>query len=98
MRLLDGFSRAGVVRLTGVLVATVAVAACCVGASPAAAGVIHTIPVGSFPYGVSSDGTHVWVTNAGEVSAKVSKLLISSRKGMTRTVAGYRVNREGVRR
>ena len=81
------------------LLATVAVAACCVGVSSAAAeGVIRTIHVGSLPAGVSSDGTHVWVTNAGEASAKVSKLLISRHKGMTRTVGGYRVNREGVRR
>ena len=63
MRLLGGFSRAGVVRLTGVLVAAVVVAACCVGVSSAAAGVI---PVGSGPFGVSSDGTHVWVANKGE--------------------------------
>jgi hypothetical protein len=53
----------GVVRLTGVLAATVAVAACCVGMASAATGVIRTIPVGSYPDGVSSDGTHVWVTN-----------------------------------
>ncbi len=60
----DGFSRPGAVRLTGVLVAAVAVAACCVGVSSAAAEeVIRTIPVGSTPYGVSSDGTHVWVAN-----------------------------------
>jgi YVTN family beta-propeller protein len=65
-RLLDGFSRAGAVRLTGVLVAAVAVAACCVGVSSAAAGEgIRTIPVGSHPLGVSSDGTHVWVANSG---------------------------------
>jgi DNA-binding beta-propeller fold protein YncE len=64
MRLLDGFSRASAVRLTGVLVAAVAVAACCIGVSSAAAtGVIRTIPVGGGPYGVSSDGTHVWVTS-----------------------------------
>jgi len=36
--------------------------------------------------------------NAGEVRATVSKLLTSRRKSMTRTVGGYRVNREGVRR
>jgi YVTN family beta-propeller protein len=66
MRLLDGFSRAGVVRLTGVLVAAVAVAACCIGVSSAAAEGIRTIPVGSGPLDVSSDGTHVWVTNFGE--------------------------------
>ncbi len=39
MRLLGGYSRAGAVRLTGALVAAVAVAACCVGVSSAAAGV-----------------------------------------------------------
>jgi YVTN family beta-propeller protein len=67
MRLLDGFARAGVVRLTGVLVAVVAVVACCLGVSSAAAeGVIRTIPVGREPIGVSSDGTHVWVTNYNE--------------------------------
>ncbi len=66
MRPLDGFSRAGAFRLTGVLVAAVAVAACCVGVSSAATRVIRTIHVGSYPYGVSSDGTHVWVTNQGE--------------------------------
>ncbi len=66
MRPLDGFSRAGAVRLTGLLVAAVAVAACCVGVSSATAeGVIRTIPVGSEPRGVSSDGTHVWVANQG---------------------------------
>jgi hypothetical protein len=85
---LDGFSRAGAIRVTGVLVAAVAVAACCVGVSPAAAAVVN---VGSFPCGVSSDGTHVWVTNAGEASAKVSKSLMGRRKGMSRTVGGYRV-------
>ncbi len=69
MRLLDGFSRAGAVRLTGVLLATVAVAACCVGVSSAATpGVANTISVGIGPNGVSSDGTHVWVAND---SAKV---------------------------
>ena len=63
MRLLDGFSRAGAARLTGVLLATVAVAACCVGVSSAAAGVTRTIHVGRILGGVSSDGTHVWVAN-----------------------------------
>jgi hypothetical protein len=67
MRLLDGSLRAGAVRLTGVLLATMAVAACCVGVSSAAApGVIRTIHVGYFADGVSSDGTHVWVANANE--------------------------------
>ena len=118
MRLLDRFSRAGAVRLTGVLVAAVAVAACCVGVSSAAAEegirtipvgshpvcrvfgwnprlgrerrrsstvseieassgtVIRTIPVGSDPDGVSSDGTHVWVTNS--VEDTVSEIEASS--------------------
>ena len=75
MRLLDGFSRAGAVRLTGVLLAAVAVAACSVGVSSAAAGLIHTINVGS-PYGVSSDGTHVWVTDVAEET--VSEIEASS--------------------
>jgi YVTN family beta-propeller protein len=73
MRLLDGFSRARAVRLTGVL----AVAACCVGVSSAAAGEdVHTIHVGKDPYGVSSDGTHVWVANNGE--GTVSEIEASS--------------------
>ncbi len=73
MVLLDGFSRAGLVRLTGVLVVAVAVAACCVGVSSAAAGVI---PVGGSPRGVSSDGTHVWVAN--EEEGTVSEIEASS--------------------
>ncbi len=77
MRPLDGFSRAGAVRLTGVLVAAVAVGACCVGVSPgAAAGVIRTIHVGGSPYAVSSDGTHVWVVNCDEDT--VSEIQASS--------------------
>ena len=49
-----------------VLAAAVAVAACCASVSSAAAAEpISTITVGSEPTGVSSDGTHVWVTNAG---------------------------------
>ena len=65
MRLLDGFSRAGAVRLTGVLLAAIAVAACCIGVSSAASeSVIRTIHVGKEPFAVSSDGTHVWVTNS----------------------------------
>ena len=79
MRLLDGFSRAGAVRLTGVLLATVAVATCCVGvSSAAAAGVINTIPVGFGPVGVSSDGTHVWVTNADDPERTVSEIEAST--------------------
>ena len=77
MRRLDGFSRAGAVRLTGVLVAAVAVAACCVGVSSAAAEEgIRSIPVGIHPAYVSSDGTHVWVTNNGEDT--VSEIAVSS--------------------
>ncbi len=38
--------------------------------------VIRTIPVGSNPRGVSSDGTHVWVTNEAEVT--VSEIEASS--------------------
>jgi YVTN family beta-propeller protein len=62
-----GFSPAGAARLTTVLVAAMAMAACCVGLSPAAAEEgIRTIPVGSAPLSISSDGTHVWVTNVFE--------------------------------
>jgi YVTN family beta-propeller protein len=57
----------GAVFLIGVLVAAVAMAACCVSVSAAAAeGIVATIPVGEVPEGVSSDGTHVWVVNGGE--------------------------------
>ena len=111
MRLLDGFSRAGAVRLTGVLVAAVAVAACCVGVSSAAAegssarspsarpvACLRMEPTSGSrtpttkarsvrskrraapssarspsarPLGVSSDGTHVWVTNSDYDPVKV---------------------------
>jgi YVTN family beta-propeller protein len=59
-----------------VLVATATVAGCCFGVSSAAAGVIDTIYIGDSPYAVSSDGTHVWVTNLGEGS--VSEIEASS--------------------
>jgi YVTN family beta-propeller protein len=73
MRLLDGFSRAGAARLSGMLV----VAACCVGPSSAAAeGVIRTIPVGHQPKAVSSDGAHVWVADQGQNT--VSEIQASS--------------------
>ncbi len=66
MRLLDGFLRASAVRMAGVLVAAVAVTACCGSMSSAAAAeVIRTVPVGAYPCCVSSDGTHVWVANSG---------------------------------
>ncbi len=67
----------GIGRLTGVLVAVTA--ACCLAASPAAATeVINTIHVGEAPYGVSSDGTHVWVAN--ETEDTVSEIDASSGK------------------
>ncbi len=74
MRLLDAFSRAGAVRLIGVLVVAVALATCCVGVSSAsaAAAVVKTISVGAEPEAVSSDGTHVWVANSG--SGTVSEI------------------------
>ncbi len=76
-RLVDGFSGAGVVRLTGELVAAVAVALCCVGVSSAAAVEgIRTIPVGSYPRGLSSDGTHAWVGSYNENT--VSEIQASS--------------------
>jgi YVTN family beta-propeller protein len=72
MRLLDGVSRAGAVRLVGVLVASAGVATCWVGVSSATSeSVIRTIPVGEHPRAVSSDGTHVWVVNAGEATTSV---------------------------
>ena len=72
MRLGGTLHDARVARMTGVLAAVAA--ACCVAASPAAATeVIATIPVGSLPYGASSDGTHVWVagrfSNVSEIKA-----------------------------
>jgi YVTN family beta-propeller protein len=80
MRLLNGFLRAGAVRLTGVLLATVAIAACCVGVSSAAPGVIRTVHVGSGAAAVSSDGTHVWVVSSPSYPAKgtVSEIEASS--------------------
>ena len=90
MRLLDGFSRAGVVRLTGVLAATVAVAACCLGVSSASAeGVIRTIPVGKYPHGVSSDGTHIWVANSDEEPGTVSEIEASSGTVIRTIPVGY---------
>jgi len=66
MRLHGGLFGWGAGRLIGVLATVTAV--CCVAASPAAAAskVINTIKVGSYPYAVSSDGTHVWVANVAE--------------------------------
>jgi YVTN family beta-propeller protein len=82
--------RACLVRL-GVLLATVGVVACCVGVSSAAAGVINTIPVGSYPFGVSSDGTHVWVANAGSYPSKgtVSEIEASSGTVIRTIPVGY---------
>ncbi len=54
----------GSVRRLAVLVATVAVAACCVEVpSAAAARVVGTIKVGGHAAGVVDDGTHLWATN-----------------------------------
>ncbi len=50
----------------GVAVLFSAAVCCLIGASSAAAHVADTILVGKHPYAVSSDGTHVWVTNSGE--------------------------------
>jgi YVTN family beta-propeller protein len=80
MRLHGGLSGSGAGRSIGVL-ATVA-AVCCVAASPAAAAskVINTIAVGRTPFGVSADGTHVWVANSGsntvsEIEASTGTLI-----------------------
>jgi YVTN family beta-propeller protein len=82
---LNRFSRAGAVRLTGLLVSAAAVAACCVGVSPAAAEEgIRTIPVVSVPIAVSSDGTHVWVASVSENT--ISEIEASSGT-VTRTIA-----------
>jgi len=93
MRLLDGFSRARAVRLTGMLGAVVVVAACCVGVSSAAAEGIRTIPVGALPCCVSSDGTHVWVANSGyfpneKTDGTVSEIEASSGE-VIRTITIY---------
>ena len=85
MRRLSRFSRTGSVRLTGVLVAAVTVAAWCLGLSSAAAEEgIRTIPVVSAPIAVSSDGTHVWVASGSE--NKVSEIEASSGT-VVRTIA-----------
>src|ERR1035438_801109 len=64
MRLRDRFSRVAVVRLEGALVSAMALAACCVGVSSAAAeGLIRTIPIASPPHEVSSNGTFAWVAD-----------------------------------
>jgi YVTN family beta-propeller protein len=85
MRRLNRFSRAGAVRLTGLLVSAVAVAACCVGVSSAAAEeVIRTIPVVNVPIASSSDGTHVWVASVSENT--ISEIEASS-GAVIRTIA-----------
>lgn len=60
MRVLEGFDRARVGRLTAMALALSAIAGCFIGVSSAAAGVINTILVGKAPYAVSSDKSHVW--------------------------------------
>ena len=54
-----------IVRSLGALVVLAAVWLAIGVSSASASAVVNTIPVGSDPYGVSSDGTHVWVTNNG---------------------------------
>jgi YVTN family beta-propeller protein len=77
MSLRGGLRGSGVGRLIAVLAAVAG--ACCLAASPAAATeVINTIHVGMAPYGVSSDGTHVWVTNENQDT--VSEIEASSGK------------------
>ena len=78
------------VPLTGVVVLATALFACCFGACAAEAGVVNTLLVGKNPYGVSSDGTHVWVTNRSD--GTVSEIEASSgavlRTIETRATAG----------
>jgi YVTN family beta-propeller protein len=54
-----------IVRLLGALAVLAAVWLAIGVSSVSAAAVVKTIPVGSAPEGVSSDGTHVWVANFG---------------------------------
>jgi YVTN family beta-propeller protein len=61
--------RAVVTRIVRWLGALAGLAGCCLAigvASASAAAVVNTIPVGKSPWGVSSDGTHVWATNEGD--------------------------------
>lgn len=76
MRPAAGVSRAGMVRLTAVLVASAVAAGCWIHVASAAAGVIDTISVGRDPYGVSADGTRVWVTN--DADGTVSEIQAST--------------------
>ena len=87
MSLLDAVSRRGAQRVIGVLLATVVVSACWVGVPSAAAGVIRTIHVGGAPVDVSSDGTHVWVTNT--VENTVSEIEASSGKVIRTIPVGH---------
>ena len=54
-----------IVRSLGALAVLAAVWLAIGMSSVSAAAVVKTIPVGSAPEGVSSDGTHVWVANFG---------------------------------
>jgi YVTN family beta-propeller protein len=79
MGLWSGFFGRDAGRTIGVLLTVAAM--CCVAASSAAASeVINTINVGVYPSGVSSDGTHVWVTNyaedtVSEIEASTGKVI-----------------------
>ena len=58
-----------VMRIVRSLGALALLAALCLAigvSSASAAAVVNTIPVGKSPWGVSSDGTHVWVANWGD--------------------------------
>ena len=91
----DRFFGCGAGRLIGALLA--ALAASCVAASSAGAKeVIKTITVGSVPRAVSSDGTHVWVTDWGENT--VSEIEASSGKVINTIKVGekpYGVSSDG---
>jgi YVTN family beta-propeller protein len=91
----DRFFGCGAGRLIGALLA--ALAASCVAVSSAGAKeVIKTITVGSVPRAVSSDGTHVWVTDWGENT--VSEIEASSGKVINTIKVGekpYGVSSDG---
>lgn len=53
-------------RGTAAVALAIALSAGCLGVSATWAGVVRTIGVGQNPYGIASDGTHVWVANNGD--------------------------------
>jgi YVTN family beta-propeller protein len=79
-----------------VVLLTVAAICCAVVSATAASEVINTIKVGNEPWGVSSDGTHVWVTNRGE--GTVSEIEASTGKVINTIKVGkepYGVSSDG---